>query len=109
MDFPYGITVTLRSTVTATDDYGNETTVVTESAWGPCAVAPRTSSESTDPHSPALIVGQTVYGPEVSIDSDDVLVIDGEEWQVEGMPGVWRSPFTGWAPGIEVPIKKAGT
>jgi len=108
MDFPYGVTITLRSTVTTTDDLGNSTTVVTESPWGPCAVAPRYATESTDPRVPPVIVGKTVYGPTVTINADDTLVISGEAWQVDGLPGQWVNPFTGWAPGIEVPIKRTG-
>lgn len=107
MDFPYGEMVTLRSTVSTTDDHGDTTEVVTDVPWGPCAVAPRTSSETTDPHAPAVIVGLTIYGPEVEIHADDTVLIRGEVYQVEGVPGSWRSPFTGWAPGLEVAVRRA--
>jgi hypothetical protein len=107
MDFPHGVMVTLRSVTTTPDDLGNTTEETVETQWGPCAVAPRASAESTDPRSPAVIVGLTVYGPPVDIDADDLLVIDGEAYQVDGLPGVWRSPFTGWEPGIEVAVKRA--
>ena len=108
MDFPYGVTITLRSTVTTTDDLGNSTTVVTESPWGPCAVAPRYATESTDSRVPPVIVGKTVYGPTRTINADDTMLIAGQEWQVDGLPGEWESPFTGWDPGMEVPIKRTG-
>ena len=26
----------------------------------------------------------------------------------DGLPGEWVNPFTGWAPGIEVAVKRAG-
>jgi hypothetical protein len=108
MDFPHGVMVTLRSVTTTTDDNGDATTATVESQWGPCAVAPRYAAEQADPRSTPVIVGKVVYGPSVAIDSDDQLVIDGEAWQVDGLPGEWVSPFTGWAPGIEVPVKRAG-
>ena len=108
MDFAHGVMVTVRSTTTTTDDLGDTTEVVTEAEWGPCAVAPRYASESTDPRVPPVIVGKTVYGPARELDSDDTLVIDGVAYQVDGLPGVWTNPFTGWAPGIEVPVKRAG-
>ncbi len=108
MKFPYGETVTVRSTVTATDDYGNTTTAVTESPWGPCAVAPRTSAESTDPHAPAVVVGLTIYGPARTLNADDTLLVGGVLYQVDGEAGDWQSPFTGWHPGIEVAVKRAG-
>lgn len=107
MDFPHGETVTIRSTVTTTDAYGDTTTVVTDVAWGPCAIAPRTSEASVESDRPAVIVGITVYGPTVALDSDDQLIIDGATYNVEGHPGAWRSPFTGWAPGMEVAAVRA--
>jgi hypothetical protein len=107
MEFGHGVTVTLRSTVTTDDGLGNTTETVTESSWGPCAVAPRYATESTDPRVPPVIVGKTVYGPTRAIDADDTLVIDGLEYQVDGLPGEWVNPFTGWAPGIEVPVVRA--
>ncbi len=97
-------TVVIRSTVTTTDQYGDESTSVTEIPWGPCVVAPRSSSENADPTSPAVIVGLTVYGPTVALNSDDTLVIDGVVYEVDGIPGVWQSPFT---PGMEVAVKRA--
>lgn len=117
MDFPHGVLVTLRSTVTTTDDFGNGTTETTESEWGPCAVAPRYATESTDPRVPPVIVGKIVYGPPTAIDSDDTLwlgetddAIDGDDkriwWQIDGLPGEWANPYTGWQPGIEVPVKR---
>ena len=99
--------VTLVSTMTTDDGLGNTTETVTEESWGPCAVAPRYATESTDPRVPPVIVGKTVYGPTRALDSDDRLVIDGEVYEVDGLPGEWSSPFTGWAPGIEVPVKRA--
>lgn len=110
MDFPYGETVTILSTATTTDDYGNQSTVVTEVAWGPCAVAPRSSSESVDSHAPAVIVGLSIYGPAgVTINADDKVRIDGVLYDVDGQAGDWTSPFTGWHPGIEVAVKRAGS
>jgi hypothetical protein len=109
MDFPYGVTITLRSTTTTEDDLGNETTVTVESSWGPCAVAPRYATESVDPRVPPVIVGKVVYGPAVAINSDDTLVIEGVSYQVDGLPGEWINPFTGWAPGIEVPVKRTAS
>lgn len=109
MNFPHGETVTVRSTTTTDDGLGNTTTSVTESSWGPCAVAPRYATEFTDPRVPPVIVGKVVYGPARALDSDDTLVIGGETYQIDGLPGEWVNPFTGWAPGIEVPVKRTAT
>jgi hypothetical protein len=85
---------------------GNTTEVVTESAWGPCAVAPRFATESADSRVAPVVVGLVVYGPAVELDSDDLLVINGLEYAVDGLPAEWTSPFTGWAPGVEVPVRR---
>lgn len=109
MDFPNGVTITVRSTVTTDDGLGNTTESVTNRLWGPCAVAPRYATESTDSRVPPVIVGKIVYGPAVSIDSDDTLVIGGVVYQVDGLPGEWVNPFTGWNAGIEVPVTRASS
>lgn len=106
MDFPHGVTVTVRSVTSSDDGLGNTVDTVVESAWGPCAVAPRYATESTDPRVPPVVVGVTIYGPSRPLDGNDRLVINGLEYQVDGLPGVWSSPFTGWAPGMEVPAKR---
>ena len=106
--FPHGVTVTVRSVVTSTDSYGDSTTETVETSWGPCAVAPRYATESVDPRSAPVIVGKTVFGPAIDLDSDDQLIIDGLTYEVDGLPGEWVSPFTGWAPGVEVPVKRTG-
>lgn len=108
MDFPHGVYVTLRSTTTDRDPYGNETTTTVESEWGPCAIWDRYATERTDPRVAPVVVGLMVAGPRVDIDADDTLVINGVEWQVDGLPEANTvNPFTGWDPGIVVPVKRA--
>lgn len=119
MDFAHGVTVTVRSVTTTDDGLGNTSETVTETAWGPCAVAPRYATESTDPRVPPVIVGKTVYGPTIALGSNDRLHLgetdgrivgdDKRVWyDVDGLPGEWINPFTGWDAGIEVPVKRAG-
>ena len=107
--FANGVTITIVSTVTTRDRLGNSTETATQVPWGPCMVAPRYANESTDPRVAPIVVGKTVYGPaDVMIDEDDTLVIDGVEWQVDGLPGDWPWPGGGMA-GLEVPVKRAGS
>lgn len=105
--------VTVRSVVTTTDDLGNSTTVPTDTALDWALIAPRSSTERTDPRSPAVITAATIYGPfGTALDADDVLVVSGHspsmngEWQVEGRPGDWS--LSGWEAGFEVAVKRAG-
>lgn len=101
--------VTLRSTDTETDSLGDSTTSDTETQWGPCAVWDRYATERTDPRAAPVVVGLMVAGPRVDIDADDVLVINGTAYEVDGLPEANTvNPFTGWDPGIVVPVKRAG-
>lgn len=109
MNFPYGETVTLVSTTTTTDELGDSTITTTETPWGPCAVWDRFASEQTDPARPPVIIGLSIAGPRVSINSDDVIRRGGVTYQVDGPPQENTvSPFTGWDPGIVVNVKRAG-
>jgi hypothetical protein len=102
--------VTLLSANAEVDDLGDsDAAAPSSSLWGPCAIAPRTSAERVDSRSPAVITGLTVYGPLVAIKATDRLVINGDTYEVEGVPGDWSSPFTGWQPGIEVAVVRASS
>lgn len=113
MDFPHGVTLTIRTgSTSAKDIYGDSTaTTPTDTAWGPCAIAPRTSTERVDEKSPAVVTGLTIYGPQPGPASGAQLVIASGAyagtWEVDGIPGEWTNPFTGWAPGVEVAVRRA--
>ena len=110
MRFPYGVTVTIvRSS--GTDAYGDPVTGTTTRIDIPlCAVAPRTSTEPTERGRQGVIVGKTVYlpddAPAVPLFTDQ-LEIAGVLYNIEGEPGEWVNPLTGWKPGTEVAIKRA--
>lgn len=106
MNFPHGVIVTVVSTTTTDDGLGNTTTETVESEWGPCAIAPRYATESADPRVPPVVVGEIIYGPIRPLDSDDALVVGDRRYEVDGLPAEWRSPFSGWEPGMEVPVKR---
>lgn len=110
MHFPNGVTLTVRRVTESIDDLGDTTSTVETVSWGPCAVAPRYARETTDPTAPPVVVGREVYGPAIELRADDEIVIDGEVWLVDGRPadytGAGRNPFTGWEPGVVVPIKR---
>lgn len=96
------ITITLQSVTTTTDAYGDVTETTTSTDIDNCLFAPRSSTERTDPSTPAVIDGGAVYLPYGSpaIASTDRLVINGDTWTVEGMPGVWGTA------GVEVAVKR---
>jgi hypothetical protein len=106
-------TVVVRSVTTTTDDLGDSTTETFETVLEWALIAPRSSTERSDPRAPAVVTAASIYGPfGTSLDSDDLLVVSDHSpsmdgvWQVEGMPGDWS--LGGWKPGFEVAVKRAG-
>ncbi|WP_280404956.1 hypothetical protein [Nocardia brasiliensis] len=50
----------------------------------------------------------TLYCPRGTdiLASDQIELPDGQVYAVVGKPAPWRSPMTGWAPGVEVRAKR---
>ncbi|MEU1761675.1 hypothetical protein [Micromonospora sp. NPDC005652] len=71
------------------------------------AFAPRGGDEQQAPGIPAVIVGLTGYGPpDADITPTDRMEVRGQVYEVVGEVGLWRSPFTGWRPGLEVALRR---
>lgn len=100
------------------DRYGDRLPTVSRTVDG-CIFAPRGSSggvtasregaSSGGLASPnTVITGLTAFMPEsAAIDATDIVVrADGTRWEVQGEPGLWRSPFTGWTPGLQVALTR---
>ncbi|MEV1331127.1 hypothetical protein AB0J20_16295 [Micromonospora costi] len=94
----------------AGDGYGNQArdwnaAVRTElPGWG---FAPRRGEEAPADGSQGVIVGLTGYGPpQVDVLPTDRLEVRGQVFDVVGEVGVWRSPLTGWEPGVEVALRR---
>lgn len=111
MDFPHGTTLTVRRTIETVSDLGDVTYDTADLPWGPCAVAPRYATETTNPNAAPVVIGKEIYGPAFDLTAADEIIIDGEPWQIDGgsadFTGSGANPFTGWAPGIVVPVKRA--
>ena len=83
-----------------------------------CIISPRirgTESTSADIQARAqetVEAGLTVYTPPgaPSVDHRSTAVVDGYEgtWQVDGTPTGWTSGLTGWNPGGEIILRRAG-
>ena len=111
MRFPFGVTVTIVRAVPGGDDpYGDPIPGTTTRIDIPrCGLAPRMSTESTARGRQGVIVGQTVYLPDSSpaVFYVDQLEVAGVLYDIEGEPGEWSNPLTGWTPGSEVAIRRA--
>lgn len=109
--FPHGETVTRQRGTATLDPYSNEvietdwTTPTTLDIEG-CAFNPGTSSEPVEVGRNAVITKPEVYAPASSdVLAGDRLVVRGVTYEVDGHPQDWRSPFTGWQPGLVVVLK----
>lgn len=105
-------TATVKASEVTEDEYGDTTTTTETRVLSWSLIAPRASSERTDPSVPAVVDAATLYGPydeapafvdTVTI-SDHSAAFDGE-WTVEGFPGPWS--LDGWKPGFECALKRA--
>ena len=106
-------TVTIRRVTSTDNGLGDTTEATADTVLDWALFTPRSSTERTDPRTPAVITAATIYGPfGTAVNADDLIVVadhspaaDGT-WQVEGMPGQWK--LNTWEPGFEVAVKRAG-
>lgn len=109
--FPNGETVTrLRATV-VTDPYSTEPTAEdwsnpTELDIVGCGVALSGTTEPLQTARQAVDSDFDVFMPAgTDVTAQDRLLIRGLVCEVAGRPFDWRSPFTGWQPGLVVQAK----
>jgi len=106
----YGETAVVVRAPLADDGYGNRArdwdaaTRTQSHGWG---FAPRRGDENAPDGGPGVIVGLTGYGPpDADVLPTDRVEVRGQVYEVVGEVGVWRSPFTGWEPGVEVALRR---
>lgn len=106
MGFPFGQTVTLQQrTVTGVDADGNDTYTATSTDVTGCAFNPGPSIETVQGQD-MIVDTPTLYMPAGTVVSAyDRLVVAGVTYEVSGSPNFWKSPFSGWDPGVVVSLK----
>jgi hypothetical protein len=101
--FPYAQTLTLLRRVLAEPDaYGNDTYTDVAVQVPGCVVQPAGSAEVlqfTDQVSTDITVF-IPYGTEVG--PLDALVVNGTTYEIQGIPQMWRSPFSGHTSPLQV-------
>lgn len=110
MRFPYGETVIVRrmSKTGARDEYGVAIRTPIETAYPNCATWSGPSTERND-NQTQVIAERTVVLPHGTVvEATDTIVVLGKEYAVQGQPADDTSPFTGWAPGVVVELRRAG-
>lgn len=91
------------------DEYGDPLSADSEEDDIPdCVVSPRLSTEVTAPGRQGVVVGLTLYAPYgTDLVHTDQVKVDGVLYELDGEPGPWKSPFSGWEAGVEVALKRA--
>lgn len=110
--FAYGETVQVLTAGTTTDPYSNESTpdwsTPTSVDVPGVAVEPRPSGEPLQDARNQVVSGLTLYMPPgTTITPRNRVRVRGVTYDVLGEPAVWRSPFTGWEPGIVVQVERS--
>ena len=104
--FAFGETVTLHSrTVSVRDSLGNDTYTTVDTSINGCGFDPGGSLE--------LVQGQdlvtttpTLYAPTGTVANPlDQITVRGVLYDVDGGSNDWRSPLTGWTPGVVIKLK----
>lgn len=100
--------VRVRSAPGGVDQYGDPTAgASTEVVLPDAFLAPRTSEELTANGRAGVIVGWTLFAPyDTDLVFTDQVKVDGVLYQIEGEPGRWRNPFTGWEPGLQAALTR---
>lgn len=100
--FMYGDSVTITTrTRTGTDAYGDPIyDTSTKTVKG--AFSPTDTVEAQDGSHQVIDRPNVLLPPTASVDSDSLVTVVGIDWQVEGTPQAWRSPFSGREFGIKV-------
>jgi hypothetical protein len=75
-----------------------------------CAIslASKTRAYENETYQQDIVKAITIlFAPSGSdIRNDDIITLDdGTVWHVWGMPTDFQSPFTGWQPGMQVPLR----
>jgi hypothetical protein len=110
MQFPFGETVTVRRMVKtgARDEYGVAVRQPVDTTYTNCATWSGPSTERND-NQTQVIADRTVVLPHgTAVEATDVVVVQGKSYNVQGQPSDDTSPFTGWAPGVIVELRRVG-
>jgi hypothetical protein len=107
----YGETVTVLTAGTVADPYSDGTredwTDPDERDVEGVAVEPRPSSEPVEDARNSVTSGYTLYFPAGDpIGPQNRVRVRGHDYLVMGEPADWRSPFTGWQPGLVVQVER---
>lgn len=109
MAYPHGQPVTVERPTWTTDAYGNQVRESFSPVGSlPAAVAPLSPAELTELGRQGVEVDLALYcdDPDADIAAHDRITTGGAIYEAVGEPERWRSPFSGWAAGARILIKR---
>lgn len=97
-----------RDTPGGGDEYGDPIEGTTSTFEIDAVIAPATSNDVSDRGRTGVVVGLTLFSQDPCADllRTDWVEYRGERWDIDGDVGVWESPFSGAADGVEVALKR---
>lgn len=108
--FPYGETVTRKRGQKVSDGYGGEVidwSLPTDDITFRAAMAPRTEGDITSAGRAGVVVGYTLYYPfGVDVGFEDRIDTQYGLFEIDGEPGPWRQPDTGWEAGATAALRR---
>jgi hypothetical protein len=96
----------IRQSSSGIDPYGEPIIVTTETTLE-ATVAARTGSKTVGAAEITVTSGLTVYlaaGTDIQI--DDIFVVRGIRYVLDGEPFDWRDPFGAWTPGTVIDLQR---
>jgi hypothetical protein len=108
MGFPFGETVTLiRRSVTGQDSDGSDVKGTTEVTIEHAGWDPGTSTEAVQGQDQVVQMPRFFLPAGTVVDPlDAIRRANGKTYEVTGEPGDYQSPWTGWAPGVVVNLRR---
>lgn len=108
--FPFGETVTRHRGQKVDDGYGGfviDWSLPTTDVTLVVGLAPRVEDELVAPGRGGVVVGYTMYAPHgADVTFEDRFTTPYGLFEVDGEPGRWHSPFTDWAAGTTLALRR---
>lgn len=96
----------IRQSSSGTDAYGEPIIVTTEIELE-AIVAARTGSKTVGAAEITVTSGVTLYlPPNTEVRNDDIFVVRGIRYVVDGEPFDWRNGLGSWAPGTVIDLQR---
>lgn len=104
---PFGETVVLKTrSITGQDADGNDVYGTTTTTLEGVPVWPRNSSELVQGQDTLIVGLSALLPPGTNPAAIDAVTVYGQDYEIDGEPGRYRSPFTNTDPGVLVNLTR---